>query len=226
MSKQQLVELFFQNAETLTPPRIALILFCSLGASLVIYFVYRLTARFDGYNESFNQGNILLTLLTSIIMMLISTNIAVSLGMVGALSIIRFRTAVKNPRDTLFYFWAIVSGLCIGCQYFVLALISLFFMTMLSLVLYFLRRRSSENHTLILSFYRNQEDFSARAALLAVLDDSSCTYRILATNYSDSCCEMVFALTGTSGSCMDAAENISRIQGIVSVNLVGSENNY
>ncbi len=224
MSKQQLVELFFQNAETLTPFRILLILLCSLGVSVIIYLVYRFTTRTDGYSESFNQGNILLTLLTSIIMMLISTNIAVSLGMVGALSIVRFRTAVKNPRDTLFLFWSIVSGLCVGCQYFVLAILSLFFVSAVVIVLQILRARSRENHTLILCLDRSKN--LSQEQILDVLANAECSSRTLAINYAENSCEMVFALTGTTSKCTAATEKLALLDGVITANLVGSETNY
>lgn len=224
MSKKQLVELFFQNAETLTPPRILLVLFCALGVSAVIYLVYRLTTRQDGYSESFNQGNVLLALLTSIIMMLISTNIAVSLGMVGALSIVRFRTAVKNPRDTLFFFWSIVSGLCVGCQYFVLALISLFFVSAVMIVLHFLRTIGRENHTLLVHFHTGEG--AVREKMQQMLDGSNCGCQVLAANYSEGGGEMVFALTGSMKQCIVVTEQLSKLEGILSVNLVGSENRY
>jgi len=57
-------------------------------------------------------------------MIMISTNIVISLGMVGTLSIVRFRTAIKDPLDTLFYFWAIIEGLCVGASQIKLALVS------------------------------------------------------------------------------------------------------
>lgn len=222
MSKSDIVALFFQNTENLTPLRMLLVLLCTFAASLLIYFIYRITARGDGYSESFNQGNILLALLTSVIMMLISTNIAVSLGMVGALSIIRFRTAVKNPRDTLFLFWAIVIGLCVGCQYYILAVIADLVLAAVLLVMYFIRQRGKENYTLLVCC----DNISRLDAIRTVLSSQTCFSRILATNCSDGNCELVLSLSGTEDNCTQVVAAIIALDGVCSASLTGSEHAY
>ena len=68
-----------------------------------------------------------MTVLVSVIIVTISSNISLSLGMVGALSIVRYRTAVKNPLDLMFMFWAITSGITIGARFYHVAIISFFF---------------------------------------------------------------------------------------------------
>ena len=85
---------------------------------------YRLAYRGVAYSAKFNVSNVALVLISTTIMLMISSNIAISLGMVGALSIVRFRTAIKDPQDTTYIFWAIVEGLCIGAQLYKLAVIS------------------------------------------------------------------------------------------------------
>ena len=67
-------------------------------------------------------------------MMMISSNIAISLGMVGALSIVRYRTAIKDPNDTLFLFWSIVEGLCVGAQMLKMAAISTLFIAIVVII--------------------------------------------------------------------------------------------
>ena len=74
------------------------------------------------YNPRFNVSLVMITMVTTIVMVVIGSNISVSLGMVGALSIIRFRTAVKDPRDTAFIFWGVVSGLACGTQNYTIVL--------------------------------------------------------------------------------------------------------
>lgn len=93
-----------------------LILVIAFIVSLIIYLTYKNTYTGVMYNPRFNVSLIMITMVTTIVMVVIGSNISVSLGMVGALSIIRFRTAVKDPRDTAFIFWAVVSGLACGTQ--------------------------------------------------------------------------------------------------------------
>ena len=72
------------------------------------------------YNKKFNVSLVMLTVLTSMVMTVIGNNVALSLGMVGALSIVRFRTAIKDSRDTAYIFWTIIVGICCGVgDYFV-----------------------------------------------------------------------------------------------------------
>ena len=219
MSKSDIVALFYQNAENLTPLRILFVLACATAGGMVIYLTYRLTARADGYSESFNQGNLLLTLLTAVIMMLISTNIAVSLGMVGALSIVRFRTAIKNPRDTIFLFWSIVLGLCVGTQYYILAAIADCFIALVVLGLYALRTRRQECYTLLV---RCAPQSISAQSIEQLLDTHKCGCRMLALNHGEQQLEFVFALSGTQQNCARAAEQIAQQAGVTAANLVGS----
>ena len=93
-----------------------LILVIAFIVALIIYLTYKNTYTGVMYNPRFNVSLIMITMVTTIVMVVIGSNISVSLGMVGALSIIRFRTAVKDPRDTAFIFWAVVTGLACGTQ--------------------------------------------------------------------------------------------------------------
>lgn len=88
---------------------------------LIIYISYRTTHMGAMYSKRFNVLLIMLTLITTLIMSVIGNNVALSLGMVGALSIIRFRTAIKDPRDTAYIFWTIAVGICCGVADYLLA---------------------------------------------------------------------------------------------------------
>lgn len=80
----------------------------------VIYISYMISHRGTIYSKKFNASLVILTILTGTVMTVIGNNIALSLGMVGALSIVRFRTAIKDSRDTVYIFWAIIVGICCG----------------------------------------------------------------------------------------------------------------
>lgn len=90
----------------------------------VIYFTYQKFYTGVIYSRSFAVTLVGMTLLTSVITLAISTNIVISLGMVGALSIVRFRTAVKDPLDLLYLFWAITSGIASGANMYLLVIIA------------------------------------------------------------------------------------------------------
>ena len=107
----------------LSVPTILLTLLTSAVCGGVIYLVYRFFNRSVVYNENFNILVILTTVVTSFIIMTISANIVLSLGMVGALSIVRFRAAVKDPLDIGFLFWGIAAGITAGAQLYWVALI-------------------------------------------------------------------------------------------------------
>ena len=99
-----------------------LILVIAFIVSMIIYLTYKNTYNGVMYNPRFNVSLVMITMITTIVMVVIGSNISVSLGMVGALSIIRFRTAVKDPRDTAFIFWGVVSGLACGTQNYTIVL--------------------------------------------------------------------------------------------------------
>ena len=96
----------------------------SLVIGAMIYIAYYLTSPKVTYNSTFNLSLVSMAVITTGIMAVISSNIALSLGMVGALSIIRFRTAIKDSRDTMFIFWSIMVGICCGVSQYVIALVT------------------------------------------------------------------------------------------------------
>ena len=91
--------------------------------SLFILFMYHITYSGTAYSKKFNISLGMITIITALVMNVISSNIALSLGMVGALSIIRFRTSVKDVRDATFIFWSIAVGICCGISLYLPAAI-------------------------------------------------------------------------------------------------------
>ena len=89
----------------------------------LIYISYRISHSGPVYSERFNVSIVMLTLVTTLVIDVIGNNIALSLGMVGALSIVRFRTAIKDPRDTAYIFWGIAVGICCGVSDYLIAAI-------------------------------------------------------------------------------------------------------
>ena len=110
--------------QELSVQQIVLNMVIALALGLVIYLSYRFSHSGAVYSARFNVSLLMMTLITTMIMNVIGNNIALSLGMVGALSIVRFRTAIKDARDTAYIFWCIAVGICCGVSYYALAAIS------------------------------------------------------------------------------------------------------
>ena len=111
-----------QNA-ALTPAKVALAMAFALLVGLIISFVYKRCYRGVLYSPSFGVTLILMTLVTTPVVMCIGSNVALSMGMVGALSIVRFRTAVKDPLDTAYMFWALTMGIILGADLYLIAFV-------------------------------------------------------------------------------------------------------
>jgi len=120
--REKLFELI-EHQNNLTVQEILLNIGMSALLGFLIYISYYITHRGTVYSKKFNASLVVLTMLTGVVMTVIGNNIALSLGMVGALSIVRFRTAVKDSRDTVYIFWTIIVGICCGVGDYSVALI-------------------------------------------------------------------------------------------------------
>mgnify|MGYP002624594009 CR=1 FL=1 len=118
--KEYLAQLV-SNGGALTTQEILLHILASVVFSVVIYLSYWFTHDGTAYSKKFNISLVTMTILTGTVMTVIGNNIVLSLGMVGALSIVRYRTAIKDSRDTTYIFWAIVVGICCGVGDYVVA---------------------------------------------------------------------------------------------------------
>ncbi len=134
MSKEEILSYFYTNSTAYGIKRTFAMLLCGLLAGMIIYFTYYITSEKIVYNRKFNWSLVIMLLVTVIVMMTISSNIAVSLGMVGALSIVRFRTAVKDGRDTMFIFWAMAEGLCVSSQNYRMTFTSVLFIAIVLII--------------------------------------------------------------------------------------------
>ena len=192
----------------------------SFVMAFFIMFTYKLSYSGTAYSRRFNVAIGSITIITTMIMSIISNNVALSLGMVGALSIIRFRTAVKDVRDATYIFWAIAAG--IGCgvsQYALIAIGSVFLLVFLQLT---------------------GKGFSSYRQMLVVQGESKALSRIEAAvsdffdgkvkasmrNMTEESCELVYSIPegilekGSKKNQMDITEALMRISGVRRVNLV------
>lgn len=110
-------------------------LLSALFIGLFIFFIYKKTYAGVMYSKPFNTSLVLLSVLTTFVILAVTSNVVLSLGMVGALSIVRFRTAIKEPLDLVFLFWSISVGIILGAGLYSLAFLGSAFITVILLVL-------------------------------------------------------------------------------------------
>ncbi len=137
---------------TLSVGDIALSLIFAFAISLFIVYIYKKTYTGVVYSKAFALCIVMLSMVTALIIRTINSNLALSLGMVGALSIVRFRTAVKEPVDTAFMFWGISAGIMAGAGLYLPGLIGSLLLGALFFGSYLLGFKSSTRYLLVLKF--------------------------------------------------------------------------
>lgn len=143
--------------QKLSPAYVVVAMSVALICGIIIYGVYKLFFRGAVYSENFNILLIITTLVTSFIIMTISSNLVLSLGMVGALSIVRFRAAVKDPLDVGFLFWAVAAGLTSGAGLFPFAVVGTIFVAIVYIILT-LVRVGKHSYLLIVKYNDSAEE--------------------------------------------------------------------
>ncbi len=192
----------------------------SLAAAFFLMFVYKITYSGSAYSRKFNVSLGLIVVITTSIMCVISNNVALSLGMVGALSIIRFRTAVKDVRDASFIFWAIAIG--IGCgvsQYLLVGVGAVFAFLFLLLT----RQVIPDNRQLLII----RGDLSMQNTIEGVVTSffQQAAHQIVKSASGNSF-ELVYGISGSQlkkaneKNQIDVVQKLMRTEGVHSANLV------
>lgn len=145
---------FIDHFDAIAPLDMVLGLILSFGLGLFIFFIYKKSYSGVLYSQSFGVTLIALSMISTFLIMAVTSNIVLSLGMVGALSIVRFRTAIKEPSDIAFLFWSIAVGIVIAAGLIPLALFGSIF---LGLVLLFFSRTRSFDRPYILVLHVRDE---------------------------------------------------------------------
>jgi len=131
---------------------------------LFIYLIYKKTYAGVMYSRAFNISLVALTMLTTFVILAVTSNVVLSLGMVGALSIVRFRTAIKDPMDLVFLFWSIGAGIILGAGLVPLAFIG---SVLIGLTLLFFTQKNSSDYPYIVVI--NCENEAAESKAIALL---------------------------------------------------------
>ena len=134
---------FLENVSAVSYFDMALALVLAFGLGLFIFLVYKKTYQGVMYSSSFGVTLLALTMITTLVILAVTSNVVLSLGMVGALSIVRFRTAIKEPLDIAFLFWSIAAGIVLAAGMIPLAVIGSVIIGVILLV--FVNRKSHSN---------------------------------------------------------------------------------
>ena len=155
---------FLENIAAVSVLDMALTIALAFGIGLFIFFVYKKTYQGVMYSSSFGTTLIALTMITSQVILAVTSNVVLSLGMVGALSIVRFRTAIKEPLDIAFLFWAIAAGIILAAGMIPLAVIGSVVIGLI--LLFFVNRKPHKNPYIVV---RSCKDHAAEQAAMQYL---------------------------------------------------------
>jgi len=158
MIKSSILEGFSTN---ISIPTILISLLLAFVLGVYILVIYRLTFKGTVVSASFCTTLLMITMISSMIVLTITSNLALSLGMVGALSIVRFRTAIKDPNDTIYIFWAVAVGITAGAGFYWLAIIASLLIGILTYVMSILGINRSAAYLLVI---RTQSQDAVRSA--------------------------------------------------------------
>ena len=152
-----LSQYFAEQFANLTPMKMVIALLMGFVVGVIIAFVYKKCYRGVLYSPSFALTLVMLTLITTPVVMCIKSDIALSMGMVGALSIVRFRTAVKDPMDTAYMFWALTMGILLGAELYVIALVVVLGISVVLFLMTFVKFTNPNAYLLVLHYDEEAE---------------------------------------------------------------------
>ncbi len=141
---------FLENVTSVSLLDMGIAMLLAFGLGLFIFFVYKKTYAGVMYSSSFGVTLVALTMITSLVILAVTSNVVLSLGMVGALSIVRFRTAIKDPMDIAFLFWSIAAGIVLAAGLIPLAVFGSVMIGVI-LLLFANRKDSSNPYIVVLS---------------------------------------------------------------------------
>jgi uncharacterized membrane protein YhiD involved in acid resistance len=203
--KKIMVEGF--NGTDISTTKIVLTLLVTSVLAGYIFFVYRTVTRKTFYSKTFNIAIAVISVITAGIILAMQSSLVISLGMVGALSIIRFRTAVKDPLDLIFLFWSISIGIECGAGMYEISVITSIIVT-IGLLALELTPMAKASMILV----TNSSDIGSEKELITVLKEFCSMHKIKSRNISNDKIELVIEVkTKNEGGLIQAVSNIDNI---------------
>lgn len=198
----------------LTVDKVLVSLALTLILAIFLVVIYKITYRGVSFSTSYVFSLVLLSLVTTVMIMTITSNIVLSLGMVGALSIVRFRTAVKDPVDTAFMYWAISIGIITGAGFYFVAVLSNLVLGFIYLIVTFVWKKL-ETHPYLLTVRFRPEVNSAVRTELKRLKSMKIKAKAVTKNYAEYTVEFK-----NGGHEIDIADKFKAIDGVIDISVV------
>ena len=199
----------------LSTTKIMTTLIITFAIALYIFFVYKLVTKSAFYFKSFNISMAIISVVTAGIILAMQSSIVISLGMVGALSIVRFRTAIKDPMDLLFLFWSIGTGIICGAGLYKIAIILAVLVTIGILILDMLPVRISPYLLIINADSKEIEDS------VLELVKSNGAYKMKSKNITAKGMDMILEVKTKNDK--ELIDQLSELKGITSVSLLAHD---
>ncbi|MBO4980555.1 MAG: DUF4956 domain-containing protein [Lachnospiraceae bacterium] len=212
--KKSFLEGFASADLSTTSILISLTVTAAIG--IYIFAVYRIAARRNFYSKSFNISLVALAVITAAVILTIQSSVVISLGMVGALSIVRFRTAVKDPQDLVFLFWSISTGIICGAGLFEVAAIMAALVTIVILLLELLPVRK-ESMLLIV----NAQDCDVEEKLKEAVSKYAGSYQVKSRNLTVNGMDLVMELRVKDGGSL--VKEVGALEKVRSVSLLSHD---
>lgn len=194
--------------------------FLAFALGMFIYFVYKRTYRGVMYSQSFGVSLVALTMITALVIQAVTSNVILSLGMVGALSIVRFRSAVKEPLDIAYLFWSIAAGIVLGAGLIPLAIFGSVVIGVM-LTIFVVKKPNDTPYLLVV----HCQDDAVEQAVLAQIADKSQRTMVKAKTVNQEGVELTMELR-LKDDTTQFVNDISRLPGVRDAVLVTYNGEY
>jgi len=213
--------MFLQKSAAFSLTDMLIALTFALLAGIFIYLIYRKTFCGVIYSRPFNISLVLLTMITTLIILAVTSNVVIALGMVGALSIVRFRTPIKDPMDLVFLFWAIGAGIIIGAGLIPLAIIG---SVLIGVIMVFFASRNAFETPYIVMINCNGDDSESKA--LTLVGKIFPRYRVKSKTVTAGKGTELILEVRMKNAKSDFINNLSAITGVTNASLVSYSGEY
>ncbi|NLZ75561.1 MAG: DUF4956 domain-containing protein [Erysipelotrichia bacterium] len=191
----------------------------AFAISLFIVFIYKKTFSGVVYNKSTVLTIVIISMVTAMVIRTINSNLSLSLGMVGALSIVRFRTAIKEPVDTAFLFWAITAGIMTGAGLYVISVVGSLFLGILYYVIYLVDVKAKSQYLLVIAY--REDGTGAVENIIKSISKKKLKSKSLSGNLMELTYEVEY-----NSTIDEVMRQLQKTEGVRNVNLVTYTNEY
>ncbi len=210
----------FAAGGVISIPELLLSIGLAFLVGIFIFYVYKQTFTGVLYSRNFNVSLVLLAMVSTLIIRSITSNLALSLGMVGALSIVRFRTAIKDPMDTVFMFWAVGVGITLGAGFYFLAVIGSLVIGAFVYIMYLIRGHGNYAYLLIV-----RHDFESTNEVSYALRKLPKGSRLKSKTVSAAGIEVTMEVR-LPGDNTNIVTELMRIEGVLDATLISYQGDY